>query len=117
MNVLRDNKDSVMAMLEAFVYDPLISWKLLGPGKDEDPILSDAASIIGVGVSPVSKISDVIQEDDAHSIAGTDSDAEDHEKEDTFNILSPSAAGEGLTRRDSIGNEDGDGLNEDINSR
>lgn len=29
MRVLRDNKDSVMAMLEAFVYDPLISWKVL----------------------------------------------------------------------------------------
>lgn len=27
--MLRDNKDSVMAMLEAFVYDPLISWRLL----------------------------------------------------------------------------------------
>jgi hypothetical protein len=29
MSVLRSNKDSVMAMLEAFVYDPLISWRLL----------------------------------------------------------------------------------------
>ncbi|KAJ3445014.1 serine/threonine-protein kinase mtor [Anaeramoeba flamelloides] len=28
MNLLRDNKDSVMAMLEAFVYDPLINWRL-----------------------------------------------------------------------------------------
>lgn len=29
MQVLRDNKDSLMAMLEAFVYDPLINWRLL----------------------------------------------------------------------------------------
>ncbi|KAG2382314.1 hypothetical protein C9374_005516 [Naegleria lovaniensis] len=29
MRVLRDNKDSVMAMLEAFVHDPLINWRLL----------------------------------------------------------------------------------------
>lgn len=29
MSVLRENRDSVMAMLEAFVYDPLISWRLL----------------------------------------------------------------------------------------
>merc|ERR1711871_530194 len=29
MRVLRRNGDSVMAMLEVFVYDPLISWKLL----------------------------------------------------------------------------------------
>jgi phosphatidylinositol kinase/protein kinase (PI-3 family) len=30
MSVLRDNRDSLVAMLEAFVYDPLISWRLLG---------------------------------------------------------------------------------------
>ena len=29
MTVLRDNKDSLMAVLEAFVYDPLINWRLL----------------------------------------------------------------------------------------
>lgn len=29
MAVLRDNRDSLVAMLEAFVYDPLISWRLL----------------------------------------------------------------------------------------
>ena len=29
MGVLRSNKDSVMAMLEAFVHDPLINWRLL----------------------------------------------------------------------------------------
>jgi len=29
MRVIRINRDSVMAMLEAFVYDPLISWRLL----------------------------------------------------------------------------------------
>ncbi|KAF1783832.1 Serine/threonine-protein kinase TOR [Phytophthora cactorum] len=29
MRVLRDNRDSLMAVLEAFVYDPLINWRLL----------------------------------------------------------------------------------------
>ncbi|KAK0553866.1 phosphatidylinositol kinase- protein kinase tor1 [Tilletia horrida] len=29
MRVLRDNKESVLALLEAFVHDPLITWKLL----------------------------------------------------------------------------------------
>lgn len=29
MNVLRKNKDSLMAVLEAFVYDPLLNWRLL----------------------------------------------------------------------------------------
>eukprot|EP00916_Digyalum_oweni_P009127 GHVL01015368.1.p1 GENE.GHVL01015368.1~~GHVL01015368.1.p1 ORF type:complete len:612 (-),score=88.28 GHVL01015368.1:1071-2906(-) len=29
MNLLRRNKDTLMAMLEAFVFDPLITWRLL----------------------------------------------------------------------------------------
>ena len=29
MSVLRENKDSVMAVLEAFVYDPLLNWRLI----------------------------------------------------------------------------------------
>jgi FKBP12-rapamycin complex-associated protein len=29
MSMLRNNKDSVLAMLEAFVHDPLINWRLL----------------------------------------------------------------------------------------
>ncbi|KAL1495778.1 hypothetical protein AB1Y20_016640 [Prymnesium parvum] len=36
MTMLRNNEDSVMAMLEAFVYDPLINWRLLvKPPPDE----------------------------------------------------------------------------------
>ena len=31
MGVLRANKDSLMAMLEAFIHDPLIKWRLLQP--------------------------------------------------------------------------------------
>jgi phosphatidylinositol kinase/protein kinase (PI-3 family) len=29
MSVLRGNKDSLMAVLEAFVYDPLLNWRLV----------------------------------------------------------------------------------------
>jgi FKBP12-rapamycin complex-associated protein len=29
MEVLRDNNESLMAVLEAFVYDPLIAWRLV----------------------------------------------------------------------------------------
>jgi len=36
MRVLRQNKESVMAVLEAFVHDPLINWRLLKPNKNED---------------------------------------------------------------------------------
>ena len=28
MRVIRKNKESLMAVLEAFVYDPLINWRL-----------------------------------------------------------------------------------------
>ena len=31
MRVLREHRDSVMALLEAFVHDPLINWRLLTP--------------------------------------------------------------------------------------
>jgi phosphatidylinositol kinase/protein kinase (PI-3 family) len=41
MTVLRDSRDSLVAMLEAFVYDPLISWRLAD--------LSPGTSSIGVG--------------------------------------------------------------------
>ena len=34
MSVLRENRDSLIAMLEAFVYDPLVSWRLLNTGKE-----------------------------------------------------------------------------------
>ena len=36
MSVLRENRDSLNAMLEAFVHDPLIGWKLLHK-EDEGP--------------------------------------------------------------------------------
>jgi FKBP12-rapamycin complex-associated protein len=31
MRVLRENRESLMAVLEALVYDPLISWRLVQP--------------------------------------------------------------------------------------
>jgi len=38
MHVLRDNRDSVMAMLEAFVHDPLISWRLWARDEGGSPL-------------------------------------------------------------------------------
>jgi FKBP12-rapamycin complex-associated protein len=40
MRVLRDNKESMLAVLEAFVYDPLINWRLI-----KNPSLSGAENI------------------------------------------------------------------------
>ncbi|KAJ4461377.1 putative Serine/threonine-protein kinase mTOR [Paratrimastix pyriformis] len=39
MGIIRENKGSIMAMLEAFVYDPLINWRLLRPSAPEGPDL------------------------------------------------------------------------------
>lgn len=43
MSVLRSSRDSLVAMLEAFVYDPLISWRLadLSPGGPSGEIGGD----------------------------------------------------------------------------
>ncbi|KAK0535702.1 phosphatidylinositol kinase- protein kinase tor1 [Tilletia horrida] len=35
MRVMRDNKESVLALLEAFVHDPLITWKMLAVDADQ----------------------------------------------------------------------------------
>ncbi|TPX35002.1 hypothetical protein SmJEL517_g02512 [Synchytrium microbalum] len=37
MRVLRENKDSLMAVLEAFVYDPLINWRLANNSRNDAP--------------------------------------------------------------------------------
>ena len=42
MGVLRHNKHSVMAMLEAFVYDPLINWRLLAQDANDESSRSAA---------------------------------------------------------------------------
>lgn len=44
MKILRDNQDSVMAMLEAFVYDPLISWRLVADNKSVSSVSKGARS-------------------------------------------------------------------------
>lgn len=46
MKVLRANKESLMAVLEAFVYDPLISWRLLNTEqKDGEAKVADKAAV------------------------------------------------------------------------
>ncbi|KAK2463572.1 hypothetical protein APHAL10511_004323 [Amanita phalloides] len=55
MQVLRDNKESLMAVLEAFVYDPLINWRLMqtdvdGRRAEADP--DRAAELARVAAHP-----------------------------------------------------------------
>lgn len=50
MEVLREHRDSVMAVLEAFVYDPLLNWRLMdskspsaSPQSDAPPLPATSA--------------------------------------------------------------------------
>ncbi|KZV74520.1 atypical/PIKK/FRAP protein kinase [Peniophora sp. CONT] len=43
MNVLRDNRESLLAVLEAFVYDPLINWRLMPNIEDKRLAGSDVS--------------------------------------------------------------------------
>ncbi|XP_025831250.1 serine/threonine-protein kinase Tor [Agrilus planipennis] len=48
MSVLHRNKDSLMAVLEAFVYDPLLNWRLINTGRNNKSNTNDVGSISGV---------------------------------------------------------------------
>ena len=51
MRVLRDNKESLMAVLEAFVHDPLLTWRLDSRESPREPSFRSERrdSIMGVG--------------------------------------------------------------------
>jgi len=70
MSVLRDNRDSVMAMLEAFVYDPLISWRLLA--NKEAPVDKITAEDQG-NTSVMDKVSEEIVGNSAIDVDDEDS--------------------------------------------
>jgi len=105
MSVLRDNKDSLVAMLEAFVYDPLISWRLLDQSSDEDgaeveaatkSATEDEASSVddiqqdatttapasSTGVSHTNSLPEPIQEEHDEDGDNEDSDSEDDNEEE-----------------------------------
>lgn len=50
MRVLRDNKESVLALLEAFVHDPLISWRLVADdGAERAPDAKENEAVAAEG--------------------------------------------------------------------
>ena len=50
MTVLRNNKDSLMAVLEAFVYDPLLNWRLIETGpKGKKSKTTAVPGVVSVG--------------------------------------------------------------------
>ncbi|XP_050539572.1 serine/threonine-protein kinase mTOR [Daktulosphaira vitifoliae] len=54
MTVLRNNKDSLMAVLEAFVYDPLLNWRLMEAGIGARRTAAATAGATVVGTNPIS---------------------------------------------------------------
>lgn len=56
MSVLRRNKDSLMAVLEAFVYDPLLNWRLIEGGAVAAGVGKSVVDV-GGGVAGRSKVS------------------------------------------------------------
>ncbi|EPZ33264.1 phosphatidylinositol kinase Tor2 [Rozella allomycis CSF55] len=45
MRVLRSNKDSLMAVLEAFVYDPLINWRILSNNEPKKDLVKKSSDL------------------------------------------------------------------------
>lgn len=65
MTVLRASRDSLVAMLEAFVYDPLISWRLAGLSDGEGSgTMSPGAVVLDAAGHPstIDRLSDPEQE-------------------------------------------------------
>ena len=46
MDLIRKNSDTIMAMLEAFIYDPLITWRLVGSVGDPDTLSTHAKGVV-----------------------------------------------------------------------
>ncbi|KAF2425315.1 FAT-domain-containing protein [Tothia fuscella] len=58
MRVLRENKESVMAVLEAFIHDPLLTWRLNNRESPAEPNFpSDRRASIMSGIEPPSSSS------------------------------------------------------------
>jgi FKBP12-rapamycin complex-associated protein len=77
MSVLHRNKDSLMAVLEAFVYDPLLNWRLIEGGTQSvpgaGPVRSKSSSTPTVSASVSSTSDGVNSAVDAYSEAANNS--------------------------------------------
>jgi len=69
MTVLRNNKDSLMAVLEAFVYDPLLNWRLMEAGVGARRTAAATAGATVVGTNPINTASANITVSEETSIA------------------------------------------------
>ena len=77
MSVLHRNRDSLMAVLEAFVYDPLLNWRLIEGGANcvlgVVPVRSKSSSTPSVSASVSSASDGANSETNAYSEAANNS--------------------------------------------
>eukprot|EP01125_Pyxidicula_operculata_P012255 TRINITY_DN4020_c0_g1_i2.p1 TRINITY_DN4020_c0_g1~~TRINITY_DN4020_c0_g1_i2.p1 ORF type:complete len:2409 (-),score=332.13 TRINITY_DN4020_c0_g1_i2:1267-8115(-) len=73
MRVLRENKESIMAVLEAFVYDPLINWRLVRNPSDPSPARTDMANPLDQSSRPSKKVTrtELFKEEDSENDSGS----------------------------------------------
>jgi len=72
MSVLRENRDSLVATLEAFVHDPLISWRLLNTGKGRGRKGPEAKPETKMDFKAENKNESNVSSDSSHSGGGVD---------------------------------------------
>lgn len=75
MRVLRENKDSLMAVLEAFVYDPLINWRLLEQKAPSEEQTQNAAGFINTSGNVNNNATDLTSQESgtrAHALIALD---------------------------------------------
>ena len=101
MAVLRDNKDSLVAMLEAFVYDPLISWRLLDESANKT-----GSKETNKAESPV----DTSQEEVRSTIPSSQQLKTTSKKTATQTTLLPEPIQEEQDEDEDDGNEEDDGI-------
>lgn len=71
MTVLRNNKDSLMAVLEAFVYDPLLNWRLMETSIGVRRTAAVTAGATVIGTNPISVASAATTVSDESSMAAS----------------------------------------------
>jgi FKBP12-rapamycin complex-associated protein len=68
MRVLRANADSIIAVLEAFVYDPLINWRLI-PQNNESGVNFEPTPALGLAREPTIPLDEYLHDDTLGSVA------------------------------------------------
>ncbi|KAJ9649752.1 phosphatidylinositol kinase- protein kinase tor1 [Coniosporium tulheliwenetii] len=108
MRVLRDNKESVMAVLEAFIHDPLLTWRLGNRESPPEPSFPSErrASIIGMPSTDPDRPDNSFQRPRNRSTAYQANDPEAKEVQNARALQVLSRVKEKLTGRDFKPNEE-----------